>query len=116
VGYSALLGAVGGVLICDYWLLRRTRLRIDELFRVGGAYHYDRGFNWCAILAMCLAIVPVLPGFLDVVSRGHVLATDNRVAGVLKTLYNYSWFVTFALAFVLYAVFMANHRSVREER
>ena len=44
VGYSSLMGALGGILIADYWVLRRQRLLLDDLYREQGAYTYrERG-------------------------------------------------------------------------
>ena len=113
VGVSALLGAVGGVMICDYWLLRRTRLSIPDLFRTTGRYTYDRGINFAALLAVAIAILVCVPGFCDVITHGHVLSTDNTVAIVFKQLYSYSVFVTFGLSFVLYAIFMIGQPNLR---
>src|SRR4030095_11956315 len=67
IAYSALLGAVGGILICDYFVLRRTRLDVKELFTPVGRYAYSGGFNRTAIIALVLAIVPCVPGFLATV-------------------------------------------------
>src|SRR5262245_60120451 len=46
IAYSALLGAVGGILIVDYFLIRRTRLDLAGLYRESGPYWYEGGFNW----------------------------------------------------------------------
>src|SRR5205085_5450274 len=64
VAYSALLGAVGGVLICDYWVLRRARLNVKELFNPRGSYSYVAGINWRAVAALVIAVAPCAPGFL----------------------------------------------------
>lgn len=112
IGVSALLGAVGGVMICDYWVLRRTRLSIEDLFRRDGRYAYDRGVNWAALLAVAVAVLLCVPGFCDTVSGGRALSA-NGVGFVMKQLYAYSVFVTFAVAFVLYGVFMVGHPNVR---
>src|ERR1700716_3378233 len=64
VGYSSLMGALGGILICDYWVLRKQRLDVDGLFRVNGRYTYSNGFNPRAIVALVLSILPVVPGFI----------------------------------------------------
>ena len=114
VGISALLGAVGGILVCDYWVVRRTRLSLTDLFRRGGRYEYDRGINWSALLAVAIAIAVCVPGFCDSATHGGVLTTDNRVAHVLKMLYAYGVFVTFAVAFITYAIFMLGHSNVRQ--
>jgi NCS1 family nucleobase:cation symporter-1 len=104
---------VGGVMICDYWLLRRTRLSLPDLYRVDGRYAYDRGVNFSALLAVAVAVAACVPGFCDTVTHGQILNTDILVGRVLKDLFSYGVFVTFALAFVLYAIFMATHPNVR---
>jgi nucleobase:cation symporter-1, NCS1 family len=114
VAYSALLGAIGGILICDYWLLRRTRLRLGELFEENGNYGYDRGYNWCAILSMTVGIAWCAAGFIDNITNGHFLGA-SRTSAFFRSIYNYGWFVTFAVSFALYAVFMFSHPSVRRD-
>ena len=99
IGYSSLMGAIGGVLIADYWVLRRRQLAPAELFKVRGLYSYTNGINWRAMLALALAILPVVPGFLRAATTpGGVVARPTY----LDTLYTYAWFVTFVLSFVLY--------------
>jgi NCS1 family nucleobase:cation symporter-1 len=107
IGYSSLMGAVGGILIADYWLLRRRRLIVADLFREQGAYTYRRGVNPRAILAFVLAILPVAPGFLRaVVTPGGAVADPN----LLDRLYAYAWFVTFFLSAGIYLVLMRGSR------
>lgn len=115
VAYSALLGAVGGILICDYWFLRRAKLRLPELFEEDGNYVYDRGYNWCAILAMTIGIAWCAAGFLDNITNGHFLQA-TRAGHFFKAIYNYGWFVTFVVSFVLYALFMFTHPSIKRDR
>ena len=99
IGYSGLMGAIAGILICDYWVLRRQQLDLAELFNPNGIYRYANGFNWRAIAALVLAIAPVVPGFLHAATtKGGQIAHPN----FLDTLYTYAWFVTFALGFALY--------------
>src|SRR5437016_6585007 len=62
VGYSLLLGACGGVLIADYWVLRRGRLDLAGLYRREGPYWYWNGFNVVGLVALLLGIAPCLPG------------------------------------------------------
>ena len=114
VGISALLGAVGGILVCDYWVVRRTRLSLTDLFRRNGRYEYDRGINWSALLAAAIAIAVCVPGFCDSATHGAVLSPTNHTAHVLKMLYAYGVFVTFGVAFVTYAIFMLGHSNVRQ--
>ena len=111
LGYSSLMGALGGILIADYWVVRRQRLDVDDLFREQGRYTYRNGFNVRAIAALVLAVLPVVPGFIRAVSVPGGRVPDPNF---LDHLYSYAWFVTFALSFVLYLVFM--RRQGRGER
>lgn len=99
VAYSALLGAVGGILVCDYWALRRGRLSLAALYDPNGKYAYGSGTNWRAVVALILAVAPCIPGFVNLFLPGpHV--------GFFDRLYTYAWFVTFALAFAIYYLLM----------
>ncbi|MBA3805779.1 MAG: nitrate reductase, partial [Acidobacteria bacterium] len=73
---------------------------------------YSNGFNWRAILALVLAILPVVPGFLHAATtRGGIVAKPD----FFDTLYTYAWFVTFALGFILYYLFMNRHQNLKGE-
>ncbi len=103
LGYSSLMGAIGGILIADYWVVKRQQLDLRDLFALKGRYTYDNGVNWRAISALVLAVLPVVPGFL------HAATTPGgQVAnpGILDRLYTYAWFVTFALSFGFYLILM----------
>jgi NCS1 family nucleobase:cation symporter-1 len=103
LGYSSLMGALGGILIADYWIIRKQLLSLPDLFKLDGRYTYDRGFNWRAIGALLIAIVPVAPGFLRaVMTPGGTVANPN----VFDHLYSYAWFVTFGLSFLVYVALM----------
>jgi nucleobase:cation symporter-1, NCS1 family len=103
IGYSGLMGAIGGIMICDYFVLRSKKLQLAELFKTDGVYSYSGGFNWRAITALVFAILPVIPGFLRAATTpGGQVSNPN----FFDTLYVYAWFVTFAIGFVLYLVLM----------
>jgi nucleobase:cation symporter-1, NCS1 family len=102
IGYSSLMGALGGILIADYWVLRRQRLSVTDLFRVDGRYKYRNGYHPAALLALVLAVLPVLPGFLRAATVPGGQVPDP---GVLDQLYTFAWFVTFTLGFVFYLIF-----------
>jgi len=98
LGYSALLGPIGGILIADYFVCRRCRLNLAALYDEAGEYRYTCGFSLVALFALTVAILPNLPGFLATI---NVLPKEN-VAPFFITLYNYAWFVGFAVAFTVY--------------
>ena len=50
-GYAAFLGPVAGIMICDYFLVRKCVLQLDDLYLRGGIYEYSKGFNWRAVVA-----------------------------------------------------------------
>jgi NCS1 family nucleobase:cation symporter-1 len=95
VAYSALLGAVGGVLIADYFVIRRTHLDLAGLFRRDGPYWYYRGFNLRALCALAIGIAPCVPGFLAAVGSAEI-------HGVWTELYHYAWFISFGVSFAVY--------------
>jgi NCS1 family nucleobase:cation symporter-1 len=101
IAYSALLGAVGGVLLADYLALRKTRLDLAGLYRREGPYWYSGGFNWLAIIAMVLGILPCIPGFLMQVSERF-----SDFPKIWDDLYHYAWFISFGVSFVAYLVLM----------
>ncbi len=91
VGYSGGLGSIGGVLIADYWVVRRTELNLEDLYLTTGIYRYRAGWNPAAVASMLL---------------GCALAWGGLVWPPLKPLYDYGWFVGFGAAFLLYVALM----------
>jgi len=100
VGYSALLGPIGGIMIADYFVWRRRELDIEDLYRADGRYRFSNGVNLVAMIALIIAILPNLPGFLVNVKLLDVASTPR----FFIALYDYAWFVGFAIAFVAYLV------------
>jgi NCS1 family nucleobase:cation symporter-1 len=101
IGYSGLMGAIAGILICDYWVIRKQRLSLKDLFLTNGEYSYNNGFNWRALAAFTAAVGLVAPGFIRVaIDPSHASETRD----IFDALYHYAWFVTFAISFVLYLV------------
>src|SRR5204863_8907510 len=98
VGYSSRLGPIGGIMIADYFVVRRRRLNVNALYRHGDEHGYTNGFSIVALVALLAAILPNLPGSLVTVK----LLDAGSVPGFFVTLYNYAWFVGFAIAFCLY--------------
>lgn len=100
VGYSALLGPIAGILIADYFVLRRTRLDVAALYDPDGPFRYRNGFSPAGIGALALAVLPNIPGFLVTVKW----LPKTSVPAVLVGAYDYAWFLGFGIAFVAYLV------------
>jgi NCS1 family nucleobase:cation symporter-1 len=84
VGYSGLLGPVAGILIVDYWVVRKQRLNVHDLYVEGGEYPL---VNWPAMIAL---------------AAGIGLALVGLVVPALRPLYDYAWFVGFGVSAVVY--------------
>ena len=95
LGYGALLGPIAGIMIADYFLLRRGVLNVDDLYRRGGAYEYSGGVNWLAVTGFVLGVAPSLPGFIAALK-------GTTASGIFAGLYNWAWFVGFLVAVVVY--------------
>jgi NCS1 family nucleobase:cation symporter-1 len=106
VGYSALLGSIGGVLICDYYIIRKTQLDLVKLYERKGPYWYSGGWNPAALIAMAAGILPNLPGFLGTIKL-------VKVAPFWMSLYHYAWFVGFGISFAVYGALSFNKRNAR---
>jgi NCS1 family nucleobase:cation symporter-1 len=93
IGYSALLGPIAGIMIVDYWVLRKRELDVPDLYRTGGRY---AGVNWLAVGALVIGVAPNIPGFLKAAGAfsGEPTFWDD--------LYVYAWFTGFILAGGLY--------------
>jgi NCS1 family nucleobase:cation symporter-1 len=98
IGYSALLGPIAGIMIADYFVYRKKRLDVAALYDRDGEYRYHGGISWVALGALLVGVAPSLPGFLATVK----LTDAAHVAPLFLSLYNYAWFVGFAVAFVVY--------------
>lgn len=87
VGYSGFLGPIAGVMICDYFVVRHKLLSPESLYRRNGDYEYSGGFHWQAIASL---------------AAGVGVAFVGLFVPWLRVLYNYAWFVGFAVSFAAY--------------
>jgi len=105
VGYSSLLGPVGGILIADYYGIRRQQLSLADLYATDGIYRFTGGFNRKAIGCLILGILPNVPGFLATIGA---IRADRFPAWIIG-LYNYAWFVGFFVAAGSYWLLMRTY-------
>jgi NCS1 family nucleobase:cation symporter-1 len=91
VGYSALLGPIAGTMIADYFIVRRGRLKVDDLYRRGGEYEYRNGVNARAVVSLAAGVAMALLGL---------------AAPAVRWLYDYAWFVGFAVSGLVYTMLM----------
>ena len=91
IGYSGLMGPIAGIMVCDYFLIRNTELDVNSLYHREGAYHYTKGINPRAVVALALGVAIALIG----------LAVKP-----LHFFYDYAWFVGFFMAGIVYVLLM----------
>jgi NCS1 family nucleobase:cation symporter-1 len=100
VGYGALLGPIGGIMIADYFVIRERSLDVEALYDPEGRYRYTGGWSLAAIAAFLAGALPNLPGFL-----AQVRWIDAAgVPAFFLALYGFAWFAGFAIAFVAYVI------------
>ncbi|HMB91287.1 MAG TPA: NCS1 family nucleobase:cation symporter-1 [Rhodothermales bacterium] len=96
ISYSGLLGAVGGILLCDYVVLRRLTLSLPDLYHERGTYTYANGFNRSALIALVAGIGVALLG---------------KIIPSLVLLFNGAWFSAALVSFAVYYVLMRRRRE-----
>ena len=106
IAYSSLLGPVGGIMIADYYFIRRQQLDVPDLYKHNGRYCFKNGYNVSAIIALLLGIVPNVPGFLLTVG----LISPGTVPLFVSNLYHYAWFVGFFVSGIIYILLMRKSR------
>ncbi|MBW3593063.1 MAG: NCS1 family nucleobase:cation symporter-1 [Actinobacteria bacterium] len=106
IGYGSLLGAIGGVMIVDYWILRRERLDLVDLYSGDprGQYWYTAGFNWRALAAVVVAVLPVVPGFWTAATTPNFNGFADPT--LLERFYTYGFGFTFLVAAIVYGLLM----------
>ena len=107
IGYSALLGPIAGIMLTDYFVIRRTRLDRDSLYDRQGIYP---AVNWIAISALVLAVLPNIPGFINAAT--NTAGTPGaHFPEFFDVIYDYAWFIGVAIASVLYGLGMSLTRA-----
>jgi NCS1 family nucleobase:cation symporter-1 len=108
VGYSSLLGPIGGILIADYYFIRKQQLIVNDLYQTKGEYTFSNGFNNKAIVALLLGILPNVPGFLTTIG----VMEKDAIWSWVSDIYHYAWFVGFVVSALAYYLMMKNERVI----
>ncbi|MDI9363711.1 MAG: NCS1 family nucleobase:cation symporter-1 [Flavobacterium sp.] len=107
VGYSSLLGPIGGIMIADYYFIRKQTLALNDLYNSKGIYSFKNGFNYAAIIALILGILPNVPGFFTTIK----VFSQTTFPAWLNGLYSYAWFIGFAVSGLVYYLLMSNRKD-----
>jgi nucleobase:cation symporter-1, NCS1 family len=98
IAYSSLLGPIGGIMISDYFFIKKKQLVVDDLYKLKGIYTFQNGFNRNAVIALIIGILPNVPGFLTTLN----LVNKDAMPLWIEDIYHYAWFVGFFVSFVVY--------------
>ncbi|KAI1137341.1 permease for cytosine/purines, uracil, thiamine, allantoin-domain-containing protein [Hypoxylon sp. FL0543] len=97
-GYAVFLGPIAGIMVSDYWLVKKTHIDIPSLYNPDGRYRYVGGCNWRAAVAFIVPVAPLLPGLgLSISGPGAV-----HINAGLTNLYTFNWLFGFVASIVLY--------------
>ena len=99
--YGGATGAIAGVLIADYWIIRRTQLNLPDLYRASGVYAYFAGWNWRALVALAIGALLAVGGAYTAEGAQGPFPTEGLIP-LFQPLYDYSWVVGLVVAFLLY--------------
>lgn len=106
IGYSALLGPIAGIMLVDYFVIRRTTLNLEALYQREGAYQYYGGYNPKAIAALILGILPNVPGFLVQIK----VWSPESVFEFFIPFYHYAWFIGLFVSGITYGLMMLSEK------
>jgi NCS1 family nucleobase:cation symporter-1 len=98
IGYSALLGPIAGIMIADYFIVRKAELKLTDLYIRDGIYEYSNGVNYRAMAALAIGVAVALVGL---------------VIPALRFLYDYAWFVGFVVSGGIHIALAAPRRVAR---
>ncbi|KAI9573862.1 NCS1 nucleoside transporter family [Boletus coccyginus] len=96
-GYTIFLGPFAGIMVTDFWLVHRGKVDVPAMYDPNGRYRYTGGFNWRAVLAMLVTVVPTFPGLVNSISP----AINVGYAGHL---FDIAWMYGFLVSCVVYYV------------
>jgi len=96
-GYSCLMGPLAGTMVCDYYLIKKRKLDVDQLYTDRGIYWYNGGWNWRAYASFVIGFAPLLPGF------SKSIEPTLNVGGAWK-IYTFAWMFGFATSMLVHYI------------
>ncbi|TIA88679.1 hypothetical protein E3P99_02457 [Wallemia hederae] len=96
-GYCVFLSAIAGTMLSDYFVVRRGRANIADLYRAEGWYSYTYGVNLRAVAAYLCGVAINLPGFI-----ASTPGNEDLVGLGATRIYNLSFFTGFLVSSVIY--------------
>jgi NCS1 family nucleobase:cation symporter-1 len=98
--YGGATGAIAGVIMADYWWIRRNKFKLADLYKPDGVYRYARGWNWIAVVALLIGVVMAIGGAYSATDGAPFPA--GGIIPILKPFYDYSWVVGLLVSGAIY--------------
>ncbi|KAK8133147.1 permease [Apiospora kogelbergensis] len=96
-GYAIFLGPMAGIMVADYWFVKKQHIDIPALYNPHGRYAYTAGCNWRAAVAFLVPVGPLIPGLAFSINGAAVQINDG-----IKNLYTFNWLFGFVTSILLY--------------
>ncbi|KAF8552869.1 NCS1 nucleoside transporter family [Imleria badia] len=96
-GYTIFLGPFAGIMITDFWLVHRGKVDVPAMYDPNGRYRYSGGFNWRAVLAMLVTVVPTFPGLINSIN-------PSINVGYASHLFDVAWLYGFVVSCMVYYI------------
>lgn len=96
-GYSCLMGPLAGTMVCDFYIIKKQKLNVDQLYTDRGIYWYEGGWNWRAYASFIIGFAPLLPGFAKSIEK------TLNVGGAWK-IYTFAWIFGFFTSMLVHYV------------
>lgn len=96
--FGVFMSPAAAILAVDFWLVRRTKWNIPDMYTQGGIYWFNAGVNWRAIVAYLLGMAFCVPGFVQAVGG----ANGPKVPEGWYRLFQVSYFYSYATSAVIF--------------
>ncbi|KAL2890420.1 NCS1 nucleoside transporter family [Ceratocystis lukuohia] len=96
-GYAVFLGPIAGIIVSDYWLVRRLHVDVPAMYNPDGRYHYWHGINWRALVTVICCSSPNLPGLAKAIDPDSV-----HISKGASNLYTFNYLFGFTTSVFLY--------------
>ncbi|KAK7994537.1 hypothetical protein PG991_016125 [Apiospora marii] len=104
-GYAIFLGPMAGIMVADYWLVKRQRIDVPALYDPRGRYAYTAGCNWRAVVAFLVPVAPLLPGLaFSISSSSDAPEAAVQISDGTRHLYAINWLFGFVTSVSLCTV------------
>lgn len=94
-GFGVFISPLAGILFADYWIVRRQKLKIPDLYKQDGIFWFNGGVNWRGYVTFVVSVLPSMPGFVSAINGQSYGEGWRRI-------YQLCYFVGMGLAVIIF--------------